>query len=313
MENTLDTTNLNTSILNLKSLTSKPKQSGYQAQSWFSQVKSTDKDIVKQLRLLPKLNQSIAHHSETEIAEAQKQKKAMTVQLDSLIYKNKQLEIKLTMLKKKFQNQVEDNTMKDQEIIKKVDDLKAKYSKQYKIYQDTISLQQRYKIVIELCRINRLQNEETMSELNYLLSNYNNMIDHLILQMHKFKDEQKVLKKVNASYQKEKAEQQQNHEEIFSQIKTNLLKKQAFDHRVIENDKFLESSIVDMTVNRSTDNIKETNKFSLVQNEKKSHYDKQVLKDYQEKFARLKELFQFGEVDFETTAIDKLLDQNPVY
>lgn len=45
-----------------------------------------------------------------------------------------------------------------------------------------------------------------MSELNYLLSNYNNMIDHLILQMHKFKDEQKILKKVNTCYQVEKNE-----------------------------------------------------------------------------------------------------------
>jgi hypothetical protein len=44
-----------------------------------------------------------------------------------------------------------------------VDDLKHKFNKQHFIYNETISLQQRYKIVIELCRINRLQNEETMS------------------------------------------------------------------------------------------------------------------------------------------------------
>ena len=60
------------------------------------------------------------------------------------------------------------------------------------------------------------------------------MIDHLILQMHKFRDEQKVLKKVNASYQVEKKEQQMNHEEIFAQIKNNLSKKKAFDSKVIE-------------------------------------------------------------------------------
>lgn len=60
------------------------------------------------------------------------------------------------------------------------------------------------------------------------------MIDHLILQMHKFRDEQKVLKKVNASYQIEKKEQQMNHEEIFAQIKNNLSKKKEFDSKVIE-------------------------------------------------------------------------------
>jgi hypothetical protein len=51
------------------------------------QVKNTDKDIVKQLRLLPKLNQSIANHSEIEINDALKQKKHMIDQLDQLTYK----------------------------------------------------------------------------------------------------------------------------------------------------------------------------------------------------------------------------------
>jgi hypothetical protein len=50
-----------------------------------------------------------------------------------------------------------------------VEELKSKYNKQYNHYYRTISLQQRYKIVIELCRINRLQNEETMSVISYIL------------------------------------------------------------------------------------------------------------------------------------------------
>jgi hypothetical protein len=37
---------------------------------------------VKQLRLLPKLNQSIANHSEIEITDAMKQKKTMIDHLD---------------------------------------------------------------------------------------------------------------------------------------------------------------------------------------------------------------------------------------
>ncbi len=61
---------------------SKIKSNNYQAQVWFSQVKNTDKDIVKQLRLLPKLNQSIANHSEIEITDAMKQKKTMIDHLD---------------------------------------------------------------------------------------------------------------------------------------------------------------------------------------------------------------------------------------
>jgi hypothetical protein len=71
------------------------------------------------------------------------------------------------------------------------------------------------------------------------------MIDHLILQMHKFKDEQKILKKVNSSYQVEKNGQKLNHEEIFSQIKQNLIKKKQFDSKVQE------SSILTQTTTTS--------------------------------------------------------------
>ena len=157
-----------------------------------------------------------------------------------------------------------------------MDDLKHKFNKQHFIYNETISLQQRYKIVIELCRINRLQNEETMSviffikELNYLLSNYNNMIDHLILQMHKFKDEQKILKKVNSSYQVEKNGQKLNHEEIFSQIKQNLIKKKQFDSKVqessvlIQDDNYLETSFLDITNKRNQIQSSHQQKFTLV-------------------------------------------------
>lgn len=53
----------------------------------------------------------------------------MIDQLDQLTYKNKNLEIKLKMLRKKFENQVDDQQFKDQEIIKRVEDLKQQYNK----------------------------------------------------------------------------------------------------------------------------------------------------------------------------------------
>ena len=51
-----DASKINNSVLPALQLNSKIKTNNYQAQVWFNQIKNTDKDIVKQLRLLPKLN-----------------------------------------------------------------------------------------------------------------------------------------------------------------------------------------------------------------------------------------------------------------
>jgi len=96
MDNTMDRSKVNASLFAMKSLALKNKTSNYQPQSWFMQIKNTDKDIVKQLRLLPKLNQSIANHSEIEINDALKQKKHMIDQLDQLTYKKSALHLART-------------------------------------------------------------------------------------------------------------------------------------------------------------------------------------------------------------------------
>lgn len=118
---------------------------------------------------------------------------------------------------------------------------------------------------------------------------------------------------MNASYQVEKREQQINHEEIFAQIKNNLLKKKEFDSKVMENDRFLETSIEDLTLNPSIDNSKESNKFTLVQNEKKQNHDKQLLKDYEENFSKLKDILGITEEEVMNKNTDLILNNNEIY
>lgn len=42
-----------------------------------------------------------------------------------------------------------------------------------------MELKSRYKILIEMCKNNKLVNDENLKELNYLITNQNNMINHL--------------------------------------------------------------------------------------------------------------------------------------
>ena len=70
-------TNANRRSILLKSPLSRKKVfneqlNDYKSQQWFQQIKAIDKEIINQSRVLPRLNLSIAMHSQEEISNALK-------------------------------------------------------------------------------------------------------------------------------------------------------------------------------------------------------------------------------------------------
>lgn len=187
----------------------------------------------KSLRILPKLKDSISNHNKGALNVLAEEIKQLKNDYNGLLFSNKMLEKKLKEMKYVESNNNLFGTEKEDfnvELLKsKVQNLDEKFRSNMDYFEETQKQKERINTILTICKRNKMQNEEYIRSLNYLLTNFKKCIrkEHDSITKNKMKT--KSIQQIVESLVGLIGDNLVNHSKLVSQIKNDLTCKLKFD------------------------------------------------------------------------------------
>ena len=197
----------------------------------------------KSLRILPKLKDSITVHNKGALKVIEIEIKQLKTEYDDLLFANKNMEKKLKEMRFTESNNNLFGTEKEDfnlECLKeKSMNLTIKLRENVDIFEETQQQKDRINTILTICKTNKMQNEEYIRSLNYLLMNFRKSIrkEHDTMKSNKLKT--KDIRHISENMVNLIGDNLMNHGRLFSQIKIDLINKMKFDASFGESRKFV--------------------------------------------------------------------------
>ena len=187
----------------------------------------------KSLRILPKLKDSITNHNKGALKVIEDEIKQLKNEYDNLVFSNKLMEKKLKEMKFiEFNNNLF-GTEKDDfnvgRLREKVETLDNKLREKVEVFEETQNQKERINTILTICKRNKMQNEEYIRSLNYLLTNFKKSIrrEHESIKKNKLKT--KAIRQIMENLVSLIGDNLSNHSKLVNQIKNDLNQKAKFD------------------------------------------------------------------------------------
>jgi len=187
----------------------------------------------KSLRILPKLKDSITVHNKGALKVIEIEIKQLKTEYDDLLYSNKNMEKKLKELRFTQSNNNLFGTEKEDfnlECLKeKSMNLTIKLRENMDIFQETQQQKNRINTILTICKTNKMQNEEYIRSLNYLLMNFRKSIRKEYDAMKSNRLKTKDIRQISEGMVNIIGENLVNHGKLINQIKIDITNKMKFD------------------------------------------------------------------------------------